>query len=587
MAERRAITNLEVFVPRVQVQFHTETGRYEIATKDQPGGQEDTLISCQTYKDIGQPAGTFMIHLADYGRFDRILRPMDLVTIKMSNHTPNSPRTGNLSESRDQLTHATMIGFIDQVRRKILIDPTTGKPNVFCEIRGRDFGKLFVKHQVRYIPWLQDQIEGESMLAPVVAMFKSLLSGFVTGGGIDWIVANNFRKFFSESVLLDVNFGGGKKYLQNCVSYRAQKNLGVIPYNLPVQAQEGSLWQILNNFANTPFNEMWVDTVNNPRLVIKDDENSDFSSPLVSDKLEKRKELIRKYMAKQSETERQRSFKIYGKDGTKIATGEKYQSRSDNSNAYTMLFLRRTPFDQKDWNNLIRYNITNADIREQDLGISDNETYNMFWVYPLLAIPQELPMKGLGALPLLFSRNRQFGEAPDPAKGNSFPKAVILTSDNKRVPQESGGASRRKHVEISRLNAVEKFGFLPMELRTRVWRWAGSNTMSNSIAAANLLTLTLANWYKHNSGLKSGSMTIKGAPDLHVGNVIKNIDENEEYYVEGIANNYVQYAPMTTTVMVTRGHTPGSIEWGNAYREFCIEKTLKPGEQQEGAPVAP
>lgn len=576
MAEARSIRNVEVFAPRVSINFHTEDGAFEIATKDQAGGQEQSLVACQTYKDIGQPTGSFMIHLADFGRYDKFLKPMDLVTISMSNHTPFAPSTGNLSFSRDQLTHATMIGFIDSVRRKRLIDPNTGKPNVFCEIKGRDFGKLMVKHQVRYLPWLLGGIEGERMLSPVVTMFKSLLSGFMTGGKIDFLVANNFRKMFAESVKMTVSFDKRQLQIQNSFSFRAHKDLGVIPYNLPVMGQEGSFWQVLGNFANLPFNELWVDTINNPKHIIDDSEVSPLSSPLTNDKLGERRAQAKDYIGKQTSSDKEQSTKNFGANGEKISTAEKY---GDKNNAYTMLFLRRTPFDKDDWKAVPRIFISNSDIQEHDLGVSDHEVYNYFVTYPLLPIPNDLTLKGIGILPLLTTRQRQFDEV---AGAGGYPRAIVLSSADGGV--SSGGDEARKHAKISRRNAVEKFGYLPMEQRTRVWLNSESGKMNNVSRTANLLTLTLANWYKHNSVLKSGAMTIKGLPDMHVGNVLVNVDEGEEYYVEGVANNYVQYQPMTTTAMVTRGQRIGEIEWGNAYRDFCKNSPLAVGSQEQAVP---
>ena len=536
--DRRSIADVEVFAPSVQVRFHTDAGIHE-ATSGQrgPGGAEETLVACQTWKDISQPAGSFMIHMADYARYDEMISPMDLCTIKISTHTPYSSKTGNLAESRDRITHATMIGLVDSVRRKRLIDPNTGKPNVFCEIKGRDFGKIFVKHQVRYIPWLQDSAAGQSMLNPVAAMFKNLFSGFATGGQIDFLMGANIKKFFSNSVNLSFRFNNAAIALKDAISYRAMSNMGIIPYNLPLMSQEGSLWQILQNFANLPFNEMWVDTINNPERVISSSDSSPSSDVLTA------------------------TQKWNGGNG------------SDNCNAYTMVFFRRTPFDKIDWDNLPTINISNADIIEQDLGVSDNETYNMFWVYPLLALPGNLGLKSLGAIPLLFSLKQQYDITADPAKANKMAKVVKIEGKSRTVNIQRAIASR---------NAVEKFGFLPLEVQTRVWRWGGGGDIDNAMQASNGMTLALANWHKHNSILKSGSLTIKGIPDLHVGNKLFNADENEEYYVEAISNNYIQYQPMTSTLMVTRGQTPGAIEWGNAYRDFCLSRPMAVGSQSAG-----
>lgn len=566
----RGIQNIEVFSPSVQVRFHTDHGQYEVESKRRGiGGAEDALVSCQTYKDISQSTGTFIVHLADYARFDRMLKPMDLCSIKMSNHTPVDSRNG-LVPDRDRITHATMIGLIDSVRRKRLIDPQTGKPNIFCEIRGRDFGKLFVKHQVRYIPFLQDGTDLNLNFNPVAALFKQFLSGFATGGPIDFLVANNMRRFFTESVNLSLPFNGRSLNLKNAISYRAMADMGIIPYNLPLQAQEGSLWTILQNYANLPFNELWIDTINNPERVISAKEASPLSSPLTTADLTAAQQRAAQYIKLQTGADQKQSIDLFGANGEKISMGEKYVGSPDNCNAYTMVFFRRTPFDRDDWRALPTITIHNSDIIEQDLGTSDNETYNMFWVYPLLAVPGELPLKGLGIRPIMFTNETQYATAPQNASG--APRAIIIQGNGQEANQARA---------IARRNAVEKFGFQPLEIKTRVWRWANGKALKNAVQTAEMLTLAIANWNKHNSYLKSGSLTVKGLPDLHVGNKIYNEDENEEYYVEGIANNYVQYQPITSTLMVTRGQRPGEIDWGTVYTDYCKNKPLKVGDQEE------
>lgn len=581
--DRRSISDVELFAPTVQVTFHTDAGIRESRSGQKGvGGAEETLVACQTWKDISQPAGSFMIHMADYARYDKMISPMDLCTIKMSTHTPYSSKAGNMIDSRDRITHATMIGLVDSVRRKRLIDPNTGKPNVFCEIKGRDFGKLLVKHQVRYIPWLQASAAGQSMLNPVAAMFKYLLSGFATGGQIDYLMGYNIKRFFSESVNLAFRFNNAVVNLSNALSYRAMKNMGIIPYNLPLMSQEGSLWQILQNYANLPFNELWVDTINNPERVIPNTDASTglsdvsaVSSPLTAADVAAAKAQFSTLAAAQSGVDKQQSIDTFGVNGSKIQAAQKWSggNGSDNCNAYTMVFFRRTPFDQLDWDALPTINISNADIIEQDLGVSDADTYNMFWVYPLLAVPGQVPLKGLGAIPLLFTKEQQYENTYDPTSANKMAKVVKIEGESNLVNIHRAIASR---------NAAEKFGFLPLEVQTRVWRWAAGGDLDNALQASNGMTLALANWHKHNSILKSGSLTIKAIPDLHVGNKLFNKDENEEYYVEAVSNNYIQNKPFTSTAMVTRGQTPGAIKWGNAYRDFCSSRPLAVGAQAAG-----
>ena len=60
-------------------------------------------------------------------------------------------------------------------------------------------------------------------------------------------------------------------------------------------------------------------------------------------------------------------------------------------------------------------------------------------------------------------------------------------------------------------------------------------------------------WYQHNLEYLSGSIEMRGAPEIRVGYRLDLPDRNMSFYVEGVAHNWSYGQPMTTTLHVTRG----------------------------------
>lgn len=60
-------------------------------------------------------------------------------------------------------------------------------------------------------------------------------------------------------------------------------------------------------------------------------------------------------------------------------------------------------------------------------------------------------------------------------------------------------------------------------------------------------------WYQHNLEYLSGSIEMRGAPEIRVGYRLDLPDRNLSFYVEGVTHNWSYGQPMTTTLHVTRG----------------------------------
>jgi len=60
-------------------------------------------------------------------------------------------------------------------------------------------------------------------------------------------------------------------------------------------------------------------------------------------------------------------------------------------------------------------------------------------------------------------------------------------------------------------------------------------------------------WYQHNIEYLSGSIDMRGAPEIRVGYRLDLADRNLSFYVEGVTHNWTYGKDMTTTLHVTRG----------------------------------
>jgi hypothetical protein len=609
---QRALSSVDIFRPSIRINIYATGGTLNLVS----GNSDETLISCQTFKDISQPAGQFIIHLVDRLRYDTRVKPMDVVSISMSNHLSYNSRVNNSRiKYNESVTHATMIGLVDSVKRKRVIDPQSGKPQVFCEIRGRDFGKLLVKHQIRYLPWLVGNQSGAQMSQALKSQMTWLASGLTSEGDIAKLLQDTIRHLLTQGIKMQFNVKNQTIDIDNLFSYRFSTGLGYLPFSKTLQSQIGAFWSILQGYANLPWNEIWIDTVNAPEQVIPNSIcNFDFSSPIGKDipifnpitgkpeKDEKEKDITRLDTTPPTETLRQ----IWGemiKEPDALTKGSgKYQELADkypqfffkptpvdsegNPNltelntrpkdinvlpattideSYVMIFCRQTPFDDNRWESLKEnrsLQIVNDDIIEQDLGIQDHEVFNYFWVQPVMAsVPMEIQMKQIGIYPIMISQSFLPDTELD-ANSN-----IQDYTKNPKNWDKQGNPIKIPPQDIP--SAIEKYGLNALELETSAWQW-NKKQMSIITEIANQYMLALANWNKWNAELISGTLTIKGCPDLHVGDVLYNKDEGMCYYVESVSNTYIQYQQIVTTLFLTRGQPwdkssgKKQIEWGDA-----------------------
>jgi len=110
--------------------------------------------------------------------------------------------------------------------------------------------------------------------------------------------------------------------------------------------------------------------------------------------------------------------------------------------------------------------------------------------------------------------------------------------------------------------SIARHGIRVWEGQTQFANWSPRNiegivggSKDNSQIRRNLVRwqLMMDHWNQHNIEFLSGTITVRGRPDIRVGYRLDWEDRNESYYVEGVQHQWQYPGAMTTTLSVTRG----------------------------------
>lgn len=276
--------------PLVEVEIVTYSGTFTIRNDENEA--RNSLLSVNTSKSMAAPAGTFTIRLKPLRDaegltlYDR-LKPMDMVTIRMSPNPGEEPRM-------------IMRGLIDTVR--ISTDVQGNQVQEFINITGRDFGKLFLIHRAYYFKALEN-ISGFFAIGQYGVKEVNFLS-------LKNILTEIFTKIFQLSS--DLKYTNGQS-VSNLVELLIAPTAGFIGDDngivlktgaMPLQTQEGTVWSLLQMYSNAPFVELFVrDDDDTSRLIIRSALLKDFDG---------------KFTHTYSENERDNLFKV-DIDGVRIS----------------------------------------------------------------------------------------------------------------------------------------------------------------------------------------------------------------------------------------------------------------------------
>jgi hypothetical protein len=156
--------------------------------------------------------------------------------------------------------------------------------------------------------------------------------------------------------------------------------------------------------------------------------------------------------------------------------------------------------------------ITNQDVKEDSLGRSDNDVFNLFALYAEDSLQQQYKYLLQDLFPIVTP--------------------VSIERNGLRVMEMSS-----MFANFSESNKVEGSGIDTASIRQNLARWA----------------FLLDHWNQHNNEYLNGDMTLRGMPEIRVGMRLDHVDRHESYYVEEVRHNWSYPDAMTTTVTVSRG----------------------------------
>lgn len=540
-----------LFRPRCRVSFHTAEALFSFESGFPDPTSE--LLSVKTQKSLTQPVGTITITLAprqvgtdyDQGKQDWFHRinPMDLVVVDMKQDLSYPWKT-------------VMVGFVDQVR----INFTGGdRPTRIITIIASDFGKILTRCNADFYATVDDvqglqrfiktpgktplyqeadtssPVIGElapnsehEMLAQVGNFYyveaQRFGYGYVSASSVSLIKKESasssvaaakltqLMQDLSGSVqagdvsvtglLWDIFFTGAiddpakaqatlfTKWLYkvfNVSSVVYTKN-GPIQADLPSllrfiltkppsygnpswmsgagSAYTGSIWTLLQSMACLPLCEVWVDT------------RTDVNWPLIpANKVAY-------------------SSQMYdGQLGATIPGGVTFGQEND---AQVVYVFRETPFDEDNWNRLVIHKINNKLIREMDIGKTDLDVLNCYWVTPINAT---------------YTQNQLISSIPAWLDGISAVKY--------------GLQSLRVSLNASSIDS-------PEAIAKKLWTW-----------------------FKDNPQFLNGTITFKGIPTVRIGQRLYNESDGYSYYIDEVTQTWENYQEYYTTVTVSRGMVRG------------------------------
>lgn len=478
----------KVYLPRVKVSFHTPEKCYhvEAGTKNKYGETLDPsyqLLSVNTQKTLASPAGAFTVNLAG-AQWTTYLKPNNVVVIQMG-------------YADDEKLTTVMVGLIDEVRRSRSIGGE-GQPIVSTTITGRDFGKVLLTSVLKFYPeiGMADGAKEEKFFLTDegwLQLMKFFTADQITTGTPAVVLDNIMRGILLR--LHDVKWKLYKEQkgqepkpqevsLGQVIRYQLAKIDVFLPLMLTADQFEGAVWNLMERCSLKPFTELWID-------VRSDEEawNPSFEGRAVPDVVE---ESSNRSKASLDPPYPFPSFQ-FGEDGAKV-----------------LLCLRETPFDKKHKDKLVRHEIHQDDVLNEDLSVNDNEHYNLFWA-------------GTTINPLGF--------------------------DLKRVAPPLFNEKDAKN-----------FGLRPLEVQIEGLNILREKETEHKVKLEDMTkayTAKLKAWFEHNHQHWNGSLTVRGDGRVRVGHMIdyRPPDFDKEYYVEGVSHSFNVFDDWKMTLQVTRGQS--------------------------------
>lgn len=223
-----------IYYPQAEITIITETGNLVIKGEIKPDLTKfgNDIVSIVTKRSIGDDSPVFSLNLVYRDEWFYSIGSNDLVIIKMC-RPPEKLKV-------------RMVGLVDDIRRNFMFNQN--KPQRVLTIAGRGLAKAFVTFDIgivnevqvseTYLGYLGQEVSLEGCAAN--AALDKLINAYA-GAYIDY-------NFFDNTTL--------KQRIQLKLNARPDYTLIAMSNLLNYQ---GSLWQLMKEIQNAPFNEMFFD----------------------------------------------------------------------------------------------------------------------------------------------------------------------------------------------------------------------------------------------------------------------------------------------------------------------------------------
>ena len=520
-----------------------------------------SLVSVSTQKDLSNPAGTFNIELVEEGRYknkaefswENIIRPNTLVWIDLQR--PGLPAIykgspvndfgigsrGNptITQENASKPQRVMVGFVDSVTTTASM--SGGVPQRRISIQGRDAGKVLVNAEIK-------NAEAISLIGSMHGYFNIWSKDIQIGEQTVSEIVKDYwenKLFSTRSFSTAVTFGDGLINFfvgptKNSINIKELFKYQLATADAKVFAFEGmqelswdgNYFNLFKKLIGVPFFEIFIDSRFDDNVIWE----SDRKAPWYYDNLNKTDKTGAKNPQKQSGKAYTFPSDLLGSDTPAYSTlfvrpapwpwrGDKNISKigegkdskiikhmaSQHNNDWGVTVPDNSGVER--WKSLLIHEVHEEDIISYTKTRTDLDVFNWFWCQDrFLAYIEQANGSADGSISS-WGKNIQYWLNPPLA----YPGLV------KRY------GLKFMETDVPFIN-MDNFAYF-------AWRY----------------TRILADYYCFNWLFWSGSITVKGNPNIRVGDKLFVWADSRIYYIEGVTHNFQQFGQYTTTVTITRG----------------------------------
>lgn len=243
--------------PDVLVNILTETAEYNIIYESDNFNQDsirEKIISVSTKNDMNDDSSAFTITVASDTRWEELVRPNDLVIIKLN---PNETKVGYPTAKDTVKNDVVVVGLLTEIKSEGDYNDGTR----LYKLTGQSFAKILLNFELRVI---------QNVTLPISIGWLDNRSGVgieSLGTEIQGTSVADTVKYLLVSFLdyVDYTF---KSETGTTESYKERLNLLIDSWTddeflldpSPITSFEGSLNQMIKSVASRPFMEVFFDT---------------------------------------------------------------------------------------------------------------------------------------------------------------------------------------------------------------------------------------------------------------------------------------------------------------------------------------